>query len=678
MRDSLEEANKNLNPGVPPDRPDHTRYGIPPETYGGMNGGSVAEFPGGFVGPYGGYRPVRTALPTGLTRMQFLDLPDMVKIRKNIRSSAVLSFVCAAITLIFLLMTQSYAALIDVAVMIGCGVFILKMASRAASIVLLAYGVFNFFYSLLATGTPGGWLIVMSGVYAVIYTVKLDKEYKSYKNETTGGVYTMNGNENENGMNGSGSFYSYDSKKEDVENTAETVNGKELNESAGADGLAGVGGAMDPSQAQNGMGGGFGTNSDAFGQNGFTQGGYGNNGMNQLYMPNGMSGQNAYEQNPYGQNPYSQNTYGQNGFGQNTYGQNDFGQNGYGQNNNGQNGFGPNTYGQNTYGKNAYGTEQGNSQSSNDPNGTTGNYGTSGDYGASGNYGTTGNYGASGNYGTTGSYGTGGSYGQVPGRGGFTSDNNYNQPGPGGFIPNGNNYQPGPGGFNPNGGQKPKKNHGLLIVLIIIGVAALLTLLLVFLPSCNGGGTSQTTSSSSSELKSKRGKVVTKGADQKDSKSSKKKSDISGKYSNGSKKGGSTSGADLGSYESHMDEIVAAWECRTDDGGKVVFYTNEDGTYCGFIDIYYPEGEGKTYAAEWAIGNTEKDDNVYTITDEEGNDYQVVAVGADTGDDEITFAIMDFDKDKALADESVVTMKSLKLDDSFRKLLQTMDKIAGH
>ncbi|MCR4654462.1 MAG: hypothetical protein K5744_12390 [Eubacterium sp.] len=642
MRDSLEEASKKLNRDVPPDRPNDIWYGKqnvnredpfgavdhgrdiswlgkdvpqgqeptwqqqisrnePPKPYwdknvrpaGNAAGDNQAQpvngMSGGFGQPGQGFGPAgfgRAVVPPGLTRMQFLDLPDEIKIKKNIRGSAIISFVCAAITFIFLLITQSYWSLLDVAILVACGGFILKRASKIASIVLLVYGALNFFYTLLTMNTPGGWLIVLSGVYAVIYTWKLDKEYKEYKNATFGMNATMGGR---NIMNGNDNFYSYDSKNTEEENSAETVNGNELNESETAEALADGNAQVNAAPEQNGVYGGYETSGNAFGQNGYNQGGYGQNG-------------------------YGQGGYGQNGYGQNGVGQGGYGQNGYGQNGVGQGGYGQNGYGQNT-GDNPYATG--------------------------------------------GAYGQNAYNGQVPGRGGFAPDNGY-QPGPGGFTPNGNNYQPGPGGFNPNGGQKPKKNLGLIIVLSLLGVALIATLLMVFLPSCSDSErSSQTTSSSSSEVKKKRGKIVTKSPEKKGGKASKGNND-------------------LGTYESHMDEIVAAWECKTDNGGKIVFFTNEDGSYCGFIDIYYPDGDGKKYSAEWAIGETVKDDDLYTINDGEGKDYQVVAVGADSLDDDIALAVVDFDKDPSLADENAVQLEKRELDGSFRKLLQTMDKVAGH
>jgi hypothetical protein len=63
--------------------------------------------------------------------------------------------------------------------------------------------------------------------------------------------------------------------------------------------------------------------------------------------------------------------------------------------------------------------------------------------------------------------------------------------------------------------------------------------------------------------------------------------------------------------------------------------------------------------------------------DDEGKLYQVVAVGTDDPNQTIAFAVVDFDKDPSLADEKVVTMQPRKIDDSFKKLLRTMEVMAG-
>jgi hypothetical protein len=371
--------------------------------------------------------------------------------------------------------------------------------------------------------------------------------------------------------------------------------------------------------------------------------------MNGGYADNGQ----AYGQPGYGQPGYNQNGYGVNG-GYANNGQ-AYGQPGYGQPGNYQNGYGMNggyTDNGQGYGQNGY---------------NQGGYGVNNGFNANGS--------------------------QVPGPGGFMPEGQ--RPGPGGFMPNNGSYQQAPGGF-PQNGRPPKKHHGLLIVLILLGVATLATLAIVFIPSGKSQEKTAQTSSSSNDNDKIRGKWSSGNCkNKKDSKEkingnsdgTDTKKDISGRFSKGSSdddnKTSSSSSKDQpgesgGKYTSHVDEITGVWQCSTETGGKVIFYTNADGSYSGFIDVYFPDANDKDkHAIEWAIGPSSKDENTYEIVDDEGKLYQVVAVGTDDPNQTIAFAVVDFDKDPSLADEKVVTMQPRKIDDSFKKLLRTMEVMAG-
>lgn len=43
------------------------------------------------------------------------------------------------------------------------------------------YSVFNMIYMLLLAGMPGGWLILVCGIYATIYTFKYQSAWQRYQ-----------------------------------------------------------------------------------------------------------------------------------------------------------------------------------------------------------------------------------------------------------------------------------------------------------------------------------------------------------------------------------------------------------------------------------------------------------------------------------------------------------------
>lgn len=103
------------------------------------------------------------------------------KLRKNVVASAIICYVVAALTAVSALTQGVYATLIDVAVILILGIIIHKTQSLAASIVLLVYSIIEVVLALIMTGTPAGWLLIVAGICAVIYTSKFNKAWKEFK-----------------------------------------------------------------------------------------------------------------------------------------------------------------------------------------------------------------------------------------------------------------------------------------------------------------------------------------------------------------------------------------------------------------------------------------------------------------------------------------------------------------
>lgn len=104
------------------------------------------------------------------------------KTRKNIRGSAILCYICAVVTAALGIMFNPFM-LIDAAIVLVLGLLIHLKQSRVCSIILLVYGIVSCVVMLLDTGRLGGWLVVLAGVFAVIYTFRLDKEYQAFRGQ---------------------------------------------------------------------------------------------------------------------------------------------------------------------------------------------------------------------------------------------------------------------------------------------------------------------------------------------------------------------------------------------------------------------------------------------------------------------------------------------------------------
>ena len=66
-------------------------------------------------------------------------------------------------------------------VVLALGLLIHLKQSRVCAVLLLAYSLFNCVVMLLSTGRFSGWLIILAGVFAVIYTFQLEKAYQEFR-----------------------------------------------------------------------------------------------------------------------------------------------------------------------------------------------------------------------------------------------------------------------------------------------------------------------------------------------------------------------------------------------------------------------------------------------------------------------------------------------------------------
>ena len=113
-----------------------------------------------------------------ITKSEFCRSRASDKVRKNIRGSAILCYISAGVTAVFAVLFNLFM-LIDAVIVLGLGLAI--YLSRVCSILLLVYGVVSCVTVLMETGRVSGWLVILAGVFAVIYTFQLEKEYRAFR-----------------------------------------------------------------------------------------------------------------------------------------------------------------------------------------------------------------------------------------------------------------------------------------------------------------------------------------------------------------------------------------------------------------------------------------------------------------------------------------------------------------
>lgn len=98
----------------------------------------------------------------------------------NILVASILAYICAAITLAVGLLMQNYYILIDVVLIIGLTLGIQIGKSRACAVILLVYSCISTLLGLINTGKVTGWWLIIVGIWAIMGTFNLQKDYRNY------------------------------------------------------------------------------------------------------------------------------------------------------------------------------------------------------------------------------------------------------------------------------------------------------------------------------------------------------------------------------------------------------------------------------------------------------------------------------------------------------------------
>ena len=118
-----------------------------------------------------------------MTRREFLKTPQMKKTRANIIACATLGYaVAVGSAIVNIVQSQNYNVIFDAVILIAMSLLIHLLQSRVAAIIIAVYAVLNLVVMYVMTGKPGGIIVLVIAIYAIIYTFKFQKAWKDYKN----------------------------------------------------------------------------------------------------------------------------------------------------------------------------------------------------------------------------------------------------------------------------------------------------------------------------------------------------------------------------------------------------------------------------------------------------------------------------------------------------------------
>lgn len=139
--------------------------------------------------PYVNYSPGGMPMNQGMysagpvmNKKQFSKHPYLNNITKGIRSAAILMYATAAITFaVTVVLGGNVFAIIDVILIVGLGMGIQLAQSRACAVVTGIYSMINLIMTIVLLGKPGGWFVVVSGIFAIVYTFKFQRMWEEYQ-----------------------------------------------------------------------------------------------------------------------------------------------------------------------------------------------------------------------------------------------------------------------------------------------------------------------------------------------------------------------------------------------------------------------------------------------------------------------------------------------------------------
>ncbi|MBO5070286.1 MAG: hypothetical protein J6C37_07980 [Roseburia sp.] len=116
-----------------------------------------------------------------MTKKEFRRHPSIKKNFANIRASAIILYVCGAISLLVGFASGNSLVIIDVALIVGLALGIHLIQSRACAILVTIYAALNMIISIVSLGSFSGWLILVASIFAAVATFQFQKTWKNYQ-----------------------------------------------------------------------------------------------------------------------------------------------------------------------------------------------------------------------------------------------------------------------------------------------------------------------------------------------------------------------------------------------------------------------------------------------------------------------------------------------------------------
>ena len=117
----------------------------------------------------------------GMTKQEYRKACTNKKYLSQIRTAAIFAYVSVGLTLVMMLLTQSFWSLIDIAIVLPLAIILQTKKSKGCAIGLLVYAIICVVTNIIVSQTFGGWLWLITSISAVRAFSTPDKEYEAAK-----------------------------------------------------------------------------------------------------------------------------------------------------------------------------------------------------------------------------------------------------------------------------------------------------------------------------------------------------------------------------------------------------------------------------------------------------------------------------------------------------------------
>lgn len=116
-----------------------------------------------------------------ITKKEYIKNYADEKMIKDIKKAAIVGYVCSGITAVLGLVMVNIGIIVEVLIMIGLLLGMHLGRKKWCAMTYLIIAILDCVVSMVFTGSPSGWLIIVAGIWAVSTFNKIDKAYKVFK-----------------------------------------------------------------------------------------------------------------------------------------------------------------------------------------------------------------------------------------------------------------------------------------------------------------------------------------------------------------------------------------------------------------------------------------------------------------------------------------------------------------